>query len=200
VAHIVPAVFGIDTHTSDGERLLYFPSYFLCAIFAYVICIFAKTPGLRILFTVLLLSANVFFLKKNNVNWIKADAAINDIFSSIKNSHGNPIYFANMPDAIEGSFVFRNGFYEALQIHKISRDVRVLNYLTNRDAILLPEIIYANNLTDGKYKVAPFITIDSTAFKVDYLVAGKFFSKEVKRDRGAPFLFWNKIKVVSLLP
>ena len=200
VAHIVPGMFGVDTHTSDGDRLLYFPSYFLCAILGSIICLVSKTQRQLIGLTILLLAFNIYFLKKINGNWIRADAAISDVLNSIRSNSERVIYFANMPEAIEGSFAFRNGFYEALEINKIQSKVQVLNYLRNKEAVLLPDTVHAKILSNGNYRIPPFVTVSGSAFKVDTLISGKVFTKYVKRDTAGAFLFWNKNKVVLLLP
>ena len=200
VAHIIPTMFGVDTHTSDGDRLLYFPSYFLSAILAFLIVVSSRSARQWIILSLLLLGVNILLLKKNNNNWIKADAAMTEIFNSIKNNCCKPIYFANMPDAIEGSFVFRNGFYEALQIHNIKGNVQVLNYLKNKEAILQPDTIMAITDSNGYRRIAPAVIVTDKEFLVDSISGGRVFTKAVKRDKDGLFLYWNRNKVVNLLP
>ncbi|WP_207492777.1 hypothetical protein [Aridibaculum aurantiacum] len=200
VAHILPTAFGIDTHTSDGDRLLYFPSYFLCAIVAFLLCITTSSKKIVVATSSLLVLANFYFLKRTNKNWVKADTAMTEVFNSIRQNASRPIYFINMPDAIEGSFVFRNGLYEALQIHNIPGDVRVINYLLYKDAMEHPQGILPVLQGDEGLRLPPAVTITLTAFKVDSLANGVPVTKQVKRDPAAAILYWNRNKVVSLLP
>ncbi|MCW3107479.1 MAG: hypothetical protein JWQ09_1985 [Segetibacter sp.] len=202
VSHILPTMFGVDSHTSDGDRLLYFPSFFLCAIVAFLICVFSKYKLTTWAVTLVLFTANLFLLKQGNKNWIKADAAMTDIFTKLKNNCcDKPVYFINIPDAIEGSFVFRNGFYEALAIHQIpSANISVVNFLLNKHAILQADTIVPKMVNPGIYSIPPFVTVNEQAFIVDSLAHGFVYSRKIKRKPNAVILFWNRTKVVSLLP
>ncbi len=200
VSHIIPTLFGVDTHTSDGDRLLYFPSYFLCAIVAYVLVLFGKTKQQLIIFSMLMITIGIIFIKRNNTNWIAADAAIHNVLEAVDAHKKSPIVFANMPDAIEGGFVFRNGFYEALAINKINANVHVLNYLLNQDAIRLQDTIIPVKTAEASWRLPPSLTITKGNYLVDTTMNGQPFTKAVKTVSNTVFLYWNRNKVLTLLP
>lgn len=200
VAHIVPTMFGIDTHTSDGDRLLYFPSYFLAGIIAFFLCLFSRSTRSFFAVSAALVAVGVLLIKHNNRNWIKADVAISEILTAIKEQNGKPHYFINMPDAVKGSFIFRNGLYEALEIKRIQHKVKVINYLRHEQTVAMPANTEMETVSDLGMHIAPVVTIKGDAFLVDVMVDGKELTKEVKRDPSAAVLYWNRNKVVSLLP
>lgn len=198
VSHMVPTMFGVDTHTTDGERLLYFPSLFLCAIIAYFICVVATSRRQVWITTIVLSIGFLVLLKRTNSNWIKADAAITHILETVKATCCEHAYFINMPDGIEGSFTFRNGFQEALQMHQIDAQVQVVNYLLNQQAIKLPDTIRPVSTPDGYFQIPPAVKLTADVFVADSLGGGRKFTKRMKRDSAAAIFYWNRNKVVTL--
>jgi succinyl-CoA synthetase beta subunit len=59
------------------------------------------------------------FLFKNNSQWEQASGAVKTILSAAKANAGTKKVFVNIPDAIDGGFVFRQGFIDALRVYEI---------------------------------------------------------------------------------
>ncbi len=80
---VIPVVSGISTQTSESDRMLYFPSVFVCMVLAYITIYLVKSKKSRIVLVIFIISYNVFFLEKNNLNWRKASAASYSIINTI---------------------------------------------------------------------------------------------------------------------
>ena len=199
IAHIIPGFFGVDTHTSDGERLLYFPSFFVCAALAFAICSFIPSKTWQAFMLLLLLVCNVYYLEKGKKNWIKADAAINNINYSLKQFSGKPLYLINIPDAIDGSFVYRNGFREAMAVNQISdSNITVVNYLLNKDAHLLNNIISPSLVSSSAMRIPPVVKVSEGSIDINTLRKDGWHKKRIQRKKGSTVLFWNGTKMVLL--
>ena len=72
VSLIIPVTFGISTQTSEGERLLYFPSVFISLFFACLVVESRAGKILKRLLMVALIIFNIIFVEINNSYWIKA--------------------------------------------------------------------------------------------------------------------------------
>jgi hypothetical protein len=67
-------------------------------------------------------------------------------------------------------------------------------------AILQPDTIVPKKIGQNTYLVPPFVRVDEKAFKVDSLAGDRLYSKEIKRETNAVILFWNRNKILPLLP
>ncbi|HEY2649490.1 MAG TPA: hypothetical protein VGI38_09865 [Puia sp.] len=131
ISCIIPVVIGVSTRTSETDRVLYFPSVFLCMISAILLLYCFKKTAFRLIAIVLIFAYNLFFLEKNNLNWIKASAITRSFMEKIKGQRNQSTsYFLNIPNEINGAFVFRMGFSDAILLwgEDSSRFVAV-NYL-----------------------------------------------------------------------
>lgn len=148
VAMLIPAIGGVSTRTSESDRLLHFPSYFLCIIAAFVLINIVHKQKWLMLSLFLLITVCVYFLELNNLNWRKASAAVREVISIIKNSQEQKVYVANLPEEINGAFVFRAGFREALMINGIdTATVVVISKLTRDKVIKYPSaIVYQDDV------------------------------------------------------
>lgn len=117
---IVPAVGGVSTHTSESDRFLELPSYFLCMIVAFFMTFLI--PGKKaIQFTLFfILAYNIIFLEINNANWAKASDIVKETLQLAKSNdaEGN-LYLYQVPDQVEGAYVFRVGFEDALLLNGV---------------------------------------------------------------------------------
>ncbi len=132
ISMIIPAAFGISTRTPEGDRLLYFPSCFLCMIIAFFLFYIVKNIISRSLTLLILLAYFIYFLQKNNAQWIKASHASNEILQTIKNNRPKGIVLINLPDELEGAVVFRNGFRQALVLNNIDTSKVIYTNLLSR--------------------------------------------------------------------
>jgi protein O-mannosyl-transferase len=144
ISCIIPVITGVSTQTSETDRTLYFPSLFLCMIAGLLISYCVKKPIYRSLILVLILVYNIFFLEKNNLNWRKASSITFSILEKINEkkpiSDKGRIFFLNIPNEVNGAYVFRLGFPDALKLYgsDTSRSVAV-NYLPRQDLEKLKE-------------------------------------------------------------
>jgi hypothetical protein len=138
IAGIVPVVIGVSTQTSETDRVLYFPSVFLCMILGLLIVSYVKIPVYRWSVLTLIMIYFIFFLEKNNMNWKKASLITYSILDKIneKKHAADPgkIFFLNIPNEIEGAYVFRLGFPDALKLYGFdSSRYFAVNYLPRQD-------------------------------------------------------------------
>src|SRR5690606_15126504 len=110
-----PFVFGVSTNTSESDRLLYFPSAFLCSLLAFLLLhlLYGKKWMRWVVGAVLVY--NILFLEQNNQNWRHASDAVTSLLKTIKdNPLQGKIFVVNLPDQWDGAYLFRIGFKEAL--------------------------------------------------------------------------------------
>jgi len=138
VSCILPVITSVSTQTSETDRMLYFPSVFLCMITGLLIISCIKKALYRLPVLVLLFAYNIFFLEKNNLNWEKASSITFFILEKINTEKRmrdkGRIYFLNIPNEVNGAYVFRLGFPDALKLYGFdsSRYIAV-NYLPRQD-------------------------------------------------------------------
>ena len=128
---IIPFLVALSTKTSEGDRLLYIPSFFLCCFISFILCVWIRSifPG-KLIF-ILACIYNVVFLELNNYNWFLAGKATCSILQSLKSDTTKKIFVANLPNEIKGAYIFREGFKDALIINGIDTlKVIVINKLS----------------------------------------------------------------------
>jgi protein O-mannosyl-transferase len=131
---VIPFVAGVSTQTSESDRLLYFPSVFVCMIWALLIVFIISHKGLQRLLIFSTFVYGLVFLELNNLNWRKASSITRSMLKKVneETASGNSgrIYFMNIPEEIEGAYVFRIGFSDAMKLYGFDpgRFV-VINYL-----------------------------------------------------------------------
>ena len=141
---IVPLTFPVSTRTSESDRLLYFPSVFVCLVIAFLLTELIQSKKLIIIISALLLVYNIYFLEKNNMNWHKASDISINILDSLKGrkATGKRMLFMNVPDEYNGAYIFRNGFEDALIIHKLDTSrIKRVSRLKWEDYKTIPEEI-----------------------------------------------------------
>lgn len=111
VACAVPVLSGVSTHTSESDRFLYFPSFFLCALVALLFVTAARVW----VFAAVLICYECVFVELNSINWVKASATTAAVVSAIlRQPPGVRVFFVNLPDERDGAYIFRLGLPEAL--------------------------------------------------------------------------------------
>jgi hypothetical protein len=121
----------VSTHTSESDRFIYFPSYFLCAGAALLLTgLLEKNWVWAAGFVVLCYEC--VYLEKNNSNWVKASETTREVLSAIEGQlPASKVFFVNLPDEKDGAFIFRLGLPEALVMDgKDQSRVLVVNHLT----------------------------------------------------------------------
>ena len=139
IACIVPVFTGISTITSESDRMLYFPSLFLCMIVSVLLIFFIRNRSKKLLIFFLLLSYNIFLLETNNFHWAIAGKTTESLVSLLKNKTSGKTYVLDIPEEYRGAYIFRQGLSDALRINSINpARVVVINFLT-RDQANLPQ-------------------------------------------------------------
>ncbi len=173
ISCVVPLVAGVNTRTSESDRLLYFPSVFVCMIWAFLIVFNVGNKNLQRLLIFSTVAYNLFFLELNNLNWRKASSVTSSILEKVNaethSGNSGRIYFLNIPDEIDGAYVLRMGFSDAMKLYgfDLNRFVDV-NYLqrsemseikheiilnADKTEISLPPDIIIKRMPVGNYQI-----------------------------------------------
>ncbi len=108
---------GIDTHDTEGERFLYFPSFFFVLMTVQLLYVwFEKSNKSRIPAAIIFVYC-LFFLEISLSNWVKASGIIRSITAHPERYYTKGIlYVIDLPDNYRGAFIFRNGFEQAFRL------------------------------------------------------------------------------------
>jgi len=203
---MIPLVsFGVSTRTSEGDRLLYFPSCFLCIMASAVMFVFIKEWRQRLLLTGLMIAGSIFILVRNNQLWIKASKASSSVMEVIKGAGGRNVILINLPDEIEGVPVFRNNFANYLMVNKADTGkVYVNNYLLRLDYLPVKDTIQVSERANGSFIYpSTLIRPDSGSvmagggrYSIENLRNGtkKIFSRD-----SVVICYWDKSQLKSLI-
>lgn len=156
----VPVLSGVSTRTSEGDRLLYFPSFFVCCGVAFwlVSCLRGnKWLSLPVLGLVI---GGVVLIEKNNRNWVRASDMTRGILSVIRRQPpGKKIFLVNLPEELDGAYIFRVGLPEALLMNGMDTSgVTIVNQLGRLQELVLPDSIAAGQM-GGEWQIAPMVGI-----------------------------------------
>ena len=116
ISMIPTMMLSVSSTDTQGERFLYLPSAFfviLLTLMLYNIC--NLKYFVIVIFIVLIF--HYVHLKNCNKNWILAGQISNRITTEIASLlKEKPIIIINLPDSINGAFIFRNGISEAIEL------------------------------------------------------------------------------------
>ena len=198
ISLLVPVAFGVSTRTSEGDRLLYFPSCFLCILAAGSILALYKKPLNRWLVLTVITFYCTWFLELNNLHWVKASGAAQAIMDVIKNKGSRNIIFINMPDELEGAFVFRNGFRKALVINQIDTgSVKIFNYLKRPDYLKTGSAIVPV-VQDSVTAIFPFTRVMVKGEHLVHITSVVNNESLTVEKEGNLIYYWNKEQLVRL--
>jgi hypothetical protein len=190
-AMAIPVFFGISTRTTEGDRLLYFPSVFLAIFIANWLLLLKKRIFRNFAFSVICLYF-LFFLFTNNRRWEMASRASDNIISEIRKNNVKEIVVINLPDELEGAFVFRNGFYKALLLNGIDTGrVVVNNYLTRLQYLGLEGKIKADS-GSSLYSILPVTHILPTGDSDSLIIVNTLANTQKMVSSNAVLYFWDK--------
>lgn len=192
IAMVIPVFFGISTRTTEGDRLLYFPSVFLVMLIANYLLLLKKR-----IFRTLAFGATaayfLFFLWVNNQRWEKASRASDSIIRAVERNDDKETLLINLPDELEGAFVFRNGFYKALLLNGIDTGrVEVNNYLTRLQYLNMEDTIKTDR--GSSFYTIPPVTLIEQARNTDSLIIVNTLTNTQKRinRNNSVLYFWDK--------
>jgi hypothetical protein len=140
----------------------------------------------------------LFFLEKNNRQWIMASDAARNILRTVEDSGLANITLINLPEEIEGAFIFRNGFYKSLVINKVDTSkVTVINYLKGPDYVTTKEDITAS-ACHGELFIFPSVRIkDTLNNSVRVLNTDNNKAMTLQKNRNLIY-YWNRHNLIRL--
>jgi protein O-mannosyl-transferase len=197
LALILPMLFGISSRTSEGDRLLYFPSFFLCLLLSFWGLIAITQTLIRGAYFFLLFTYFIYFLVLNNSQWEKASKAASTIFAAINESRDKNIYFINVPDELEGAYVFRNGFQKSMVLLKYdTTKIFAMNYLTRLEYLNLDRIISVKKVQN--YLIVPPVTKIGTNEGVYRLENLTNKQSVLLTQQANSVYYWNRRQLIRL--
>jgi hypothetical protein len=198
ISLIIPVTFGVSTRTSESDRLLYFPSGFICMLIASSILLITKNNLYRFTFISIISVYFLFFLEINNRRWVKASLTAEKILEEIRIKGSKNIVLINMPDELEGAFVFRNGFMKALMVNKMdTSQVSVINYLRRKEYIQCGTIIIPQ-MQDSSSTIYPYTRIVHLPDRsVELTTSQNNSTLHIQYKRNLIY-YWNKERLIRL--
>lgn len=198
IAMIIPCLFGISTRTSESDRLLYFPSVFLCLILSSMVVLLIKTKRAQVTGFLGMSLYFLIFLVLNNLNWERASFAADKIMKIAGGANERNVIYVNLPDEIEGAFVFRNGFKKAIVLHGIdTASVYVNNYLTRLEYLEFGDQIKTAQI--GEVLMLPPVTkltfLANDSIKIENTID---LTKRIFWKHNSTLLYWNKEDLIRL--
>jgi hypothetical protein len=116
--------------STEGERILYFPSFFVSIGLAGFFVLFFEIIKIWLPALMIYVLSSAYSLYLVNLNWATAGSLSFNISKTIaEKTTGANALILNVPDNYRGAFVFRNGLYQAVtefQIPNSIRSVRVI--------------------------------------------------------------------------
>jgi hypothetical protein len=129
---------------------------------------------------------------------VRASDITKDILQTIKSQdQSKQIFIINLPDELDGAFIFRLGLKEALVINDMDPSkITVINQLKWKDMIALPDSIPVEEI-NGQVIIPPFVSIkkeipDSTQIKMVNSPV------QTIANKACVILYWNKKSLLKL--
>lgn len=147
ISSAIPILASISTKTSESDRFLYFPSFFICCFISIVVVDLIHDYKKLLLAGLLISSYFIFFLEKNNSNWITASDISKDILQMIKdNNQYKKIFIVNLPEEYNGAYIYRLGFKDALAINGLDTSkTEIVNTLNRGQMFSFPSGIHPSD-------------------------------------------------------
>jgi len=198
ISLLIPIAFGVSTRTSEGDRLLYFPSCFICMLLIATIMMIFRNAGIRLLCFSGISIYFLCFLEINNMRWVKASMAAKSILETVRNRGAKNVVLINVPDELEGAFIFRNGLAKALEINKAdSSTVKIINYLKRVDYLKRGETIPIK-MRDSTLVIYPECSIVLHPGQYIQLTNTENNSSiSLRKDRNLMY-YWNKEALIDI--
>lgn len=193
----VPFLFGVSTRTIEGDRLLYFPSYFLCLVLACLLTVVFNKRNLYPAFACLVVYYSVC-LQLNNFTWRKADAITQSILMDMSRLRPqfSQALLLNLPEEYKGAHVFRNGFEEALLLQSIDTTGIVIGSFQgfSEQTDLTKKIVPVEDSSDIRwFGPTSGIRQGTWLITIDKLSGEK---REQPIDSNLPVIYWNNRNMV----
>ena len=201
IALVVPVMIGVSTRTSEGDRLLYFPSVFLCLAFVAALLQLTRRRLVWLAAAVFFGGVGVFLIETNNGNWVTASETAAAITDSIRG--GGKVVFVNLPDEWEGAYIFRNNIEQSMMINGIdTSDLFVSNKIMRPD--YLKARFFQMDKRGDSVEIAPVASVIDKGDPVTWIIrkgdsievnnvgAG---TRRVLPFQGTRIYYWSKFDV-----
>jgi hypothetical protein len=114
VTCLLAVLGGVSTRTMESDRFLYMPSVFLALLVAFAVLQFGNMVVRYVVFAAVLM-VSVHFLWQGQRSWQEAYRLSAQVIADLPAPPPNArLLVHDLPDHVNGAFVFRNGFAEAL--------------------------------------------------------------------------------------
>jgi hypothetical protein len=197
---VIPVLFGVSTKTSESDRFLHFPSFFLCCGISFVLLTLISGFREQLLAALLIFSYFIFFLEKNNQNWLKASDSVKNILQTIQANKGHQkVFIINLPDEYFGAYIFRLGLKDAMLISGLDTSrLVIVNHLSREQMLRLPELI--SPVTEaGETKIPPAVTMKSGMAQTE-IHCENVQLMNVFPEKDNIIFFWNNRELVRFQP
>ncbi len=198
IASAVSILFSVSTKTSESDRFLHFPSFFVCCFTSFVLVNLIAQLNKFWLAAIIICLYFIFYLEKNNANWIKASNMTENIISAIKeNRNHQKLFIVNLPDEYKGAYVFRLGLKDALLINKIdTTNIVVVNNIRGeqmrRFSTIIVPIKHGSETT-----IPPDVTINESSLQKEFHREG-YPTIIGSPGNDTEVLYWNNQELMKL--
>lgn len=196
---LAPAIlFGISTRTSEGDRLIYFPSIVLCLMTAGLLSSLVRKNVWRWAILIAMAIPCVLFIQQNNRRWVFASETAVALFDTVKRADAGRVILVNVADEWEGAFIFRNNFKTALAVNGIdSNKAIVSNYLKRLDYLAVGRSI-SPVLRDGSWFIYPVTRIvkERDEWRLINVETGISYGFDPLL---VPVYYWDKLQLKRLI-
>ena len=136
---------GIDTHDTESERFLYFPSVFFLLFFTLIIGdLFSK----RLWIPVILIVIEGAALRSSYNSFVKSSIVSQTTLSALTQiKRADTLFCRQLPEQYRGAFIFRNGFISALKLVKKDSVHQVI--ILSRSELFHPNENYGLTVKDS---------------------------------------------------
>jgi len=190
----VPALIGVSTRTSEGDRLLYFPSVFLCILGAAALLQLTRRRMVWWAVSGFFGIAGVLLIEANNSHWVTASGTATAIIDSTRG--GGPVVLVNLPDEWEGAYIFRNNVEQSMVINGIDTAGVVVN-----NKVMRPEYLKMRFFEDSKRGDSTFISPVTTIVRKGDVIEVHNAGTGMRRILpyvGTRIYYWDKSRVKKI--
>lgn len=144
----------ISVWNTEGERLLYLPSAFLVILVVLILGVsLAKFRVLLAIQFIIISMILSYYLYNFNQNWSLAGQIAKQVIESIDEEiEGKRLFLINIPDNLNGVYIYRNGLYPAGQLFCES-EIELLNNATFNNLISSSNSLSISRISQKEYWV-----------------------------------------------
>jgi hypothetical protein len=137
---------GVDSHDSESERFLYFPSVFALLLLTDIVFELCRSSYKRILIFLVFFCAEVFYLGKAASIYQTSSNVAKVTMAAIGNlDDKRKLYCINLPEQYKGGLIYRDGFSQAVSWLAGKKSESVI--IISRDEIIRPSLSYSVKCT-----------------------------------------------------